>query len=327
MEPLLKNINKKNIKQINDELDISDFSLLLLTSLINKENQILKENSCLLKKGFYFGDKLSGIMCELYSFKNEFIILFGFKLESTDMDEITLFQIENKIEKIKFFLTKKNIANKYVYEMSVYNSYEEGNQSINLFFEPRVNHVLSIHFQIGRIMNDGPVINVKYVKDDDSKDNGNTKNVLIYNSKEIKIKGLLKKNYTIYFGCEKQSNSIINKFRGFMGDIFFLDIKDKTINNNTISELLLNLRGNYNEIVTIFNESDNNIFMNYKIKNPEFIELKNKIKAFDEKENPLCNYIYTEINTNYLNLVKYNNFQNNKSNLKNKINIEKIFNM
>jgi hypothetical protein len=79
--------------------------------------------------------------------------------------------------------------------MSVYNSYEVGNQSINLFFEPRVNHVLSIHFQIGRIMNDGPVINVKYVKDDDSKDNGNTKNVLIYNSKEIKIKGLLKKNY------------------------------------------------------------------------------------------------------------------------------------
>ena len=40
-EPLFTNINKKNLKQLNYDLNLSDFSIFLLNSLIKKENEIL----------------------------------------------------------------------------------------------------------------------------------------------------------------------------------------------------------------------------------------------------------------------------------------------
>ena len=311
IEPLFININKKNIKQINDELDISDFSLSLLNSLILKEKQILKENSCLLKSGFYFGDELSGIICEFNSFKNECIILFGFKLESYEMDEITLLQIDHETEEFRFGLKKNNKDNKCEYEMYLYDSYDKENKSINITLEANINYILTIQIKNEGIMFNSKVINVKYVKDCDNK--AHRKNKSILTGKELKIKGSMKKNYNMYFGCEIKSNNIINKFRGFFGDIIILDIKNKSINNIKFSELLLHLEGNYNEIVSIFCENDNNIFMIYNSNFPNFIELKNKIKTFEEKDNPLYNSIKSIISTNYFKFVEYKNLNNHNN--------------
>ena len=59
LEPLFINLNKKDISQINKELNISDFSLLLLESLNVKETEIINKNSCLIKNGFYLGNDIS----------------------------------------------------------------------------------------------------------------------------------------------------------------------------------------------------------------------------------------------------------------------------
>jgi hypothetical protein len=92
-----------------------------------------------------------------------------------------------------------------------------------------------------------------------------------------------------------------------------LDIKNKSINNIKFSELLLHLEGNYNEIVSIFCENDNNIFMIYNSNFPNFIELKSKIKSFEEKENPLSNSIKSIISTNFFRFVEYNNLNNHNN--------------
>ena len=49
----------------------------------------------MLRQGFYFGNEISGLTLGLNSLENEFIIMFGFKLESNKLNYITLFDILN----------------------------------------------------------------------------------------------------------------------------------------------------------------------------------------------------------------------------------------
>ena len=109
LEPLFINIHKKNINQIENELDFHDFSLILLDSLINKEKEILKNNFFILKQGFYLGNEKSGIIYDLSILDNEFDILVGFKLDSIDLYNVSLLQLVDKtknISQLKIFFIK-----------------------------------------------------------------------------------------------------------------------------------------------------------------------------------------------------------------------------
>ena len=68
--------------EIYKELELVDFTLNYLNALNNKEKTTLRENPCMIKQGFYLGNKLSGIYGDIYNnFENDFVIFFGFRLE------------------------------------------------------------------------------------------------------------------------------------------------------------------------------------------------------------------------------------------------------
>jgi hypothetical protein len=96
LSPLFINIQKKNIKQIKNEIKLSDISLSFIKSVIQKESSVLRKNPLLLRQGFYFGNNSSGIACEVNPFENDFIIMLGFELESNDLESMILFDICNK---------------------------------------------------------------------------------------------------------------------------------------------------------------------------------------------------------------------------------------
>ena len=303
---LFINLNKKNLSYINDELNISDFSLSLLDSLIEKESQLLKKYSCYIKKGFYLGNETSGFYCNINSLENEFVILFGFRIESSELDEITLFNIVNnkdQITLVKFYLSKT--YHNDIYELSVEDKKEQHSVKINIYHGK--NYIFAISFKIGGIMKSSE-INVTYVKDD------NRKKKLEYeiepkNGREIKIKNFKNENIGIYFGCDfdnKKAYKLVNKFHGFIGDIFILNtknIKNSDIENEFI-KLILSLEGKYINLLSIFGgKYENNIYMNFKEdNNSKYIELKEKIKDLAKNENKFFNTI---ILSDFFKLVEY----------------------
>ena len=316
IEPLFKNINKKNIKQMNDELNLIDFSLSLLNSLINKENQIKLTNSCLLKNGFYFGSKTSGLKCEFNNIGNEFIILFGFRIQSYEMSEITLFEIVNNKDNtniLKLFLkTSYNYSKNY--ELFFENKRNESTTRISIQFNK--NYIVTIHVKTGIMRSN--VVNVNYVKDNSDL---STKDYILksFNGLEIHLKTFINENFTINFGCEidkNDPNKIINKFRGFIGDIIILNTGNikESVNDQEFRKILLNLEGDYNKIISIFGESDDNIFMKNQNMNPKLIEFKKKIKVFDNN-NSLYNSLKAIISSTYFKFIEYKDEDDDISNM------------
>jgi hypothetical protein len=114
IEPLFFHLNNKNLDEIYNELELVDFTLNYLNALNNKEKTTLRENPCMIKQGFYLGNKLSGIYGDIYNnFENDFVIFFGFRLESDLLNDILIFQLYNEEKnQIKIFL-RKNLQNNY----------------------------------------------------------------------------------------------------------------------------------------------------------------------------------------------------------------------
>ena len=314
MKPIIRqigalfiNLNKKNISDINKELNTIDFSLSFLDSLIDKESQLLKNCSCFIKKGFYLGNEKGGLFCNINSLENEFIILFGFRIESNELDEITLFNIVNNKDQIsiaKFFLIKT--YHNDIYELLVEDKKEQHSFKINVHHGK--NYVFAISFKIGGFMK-STEINVIYVKDD------NRKKKLEFetdpkNGREIKIKNFKNENIDIYFGCDfdaRTGTEIVNKFHGIIGDIFILNtknIKNSGIENEFI-KLLLSLERNYVNILPILGEiNENNIFIDDKNNNNiKYFELKEKIKELVKNENKFFNTI---IMSDFFKSIEYN---------------------
>ena len=78
-EPLILNLNNKNLDEIHNELELSDLILNYLEGLNNKEKALSDQDGCLLKNGFYFGNKSSAIYGDINSnLETDFIILFIF---------------------------------------------------------------------------------------------------------------------------------------------------------------------------------------------------------------------------------------------------------
>ena len=164
LEPLFININEKKIKQLESDINLSDFSISLMNSLIRKEDKILKKHSCLIKQGFYFGNDISGLVCDINSLENEFIIVLGFMIESNKMIEITLFNIINNKDKsteLKLFLRKINKEN--VYELLV-ESKNITESTTRIYIECNSYYILSIHFKIGGLFQSSSM-KIYYIKD------------------------------------------------------------------------------------------------------------------------------------------------------------------
>ena len=309
LEPLIVNIQSKSIKKLNEEINISDFPLSLLDALNNKENQILMNNSCFLKQGFYLGNQESGIVCDFNSLNNEFVIFFGFRLQNSDIKEITLFEIKynkDNSRQIKIFLKSNDSNNNY--EMFAEDKNDQV-QSFQININVDINYIFSIHFKIGGLMHHTS-IKVNYIRDNIYTNNKeDVKKELKEDIKEIKIKNFRTEDFSLYFGCDINNNGqdIINKFRGYIGDIIILNGANfKNLYDNTeIDKLLFNLKGKYPDIFSLSAEiQESNIFIKNENNGPNFIELKEKIKTFRDNENTLFDAIKI-ISSNYFKLVNY----------------------
>ena len=306
LEPLIVNIQNKSIKKLNEEIKISDFSLSLLEALNNKENQILKNHSCFLKQGFYFGNHEGGLVCDFNYLNNEFVIFFGFRLEKSEMKEIILFDIKynkDNSSQIKFFLRSNGDNDNY----EIFAEDKNGQaQSFQIIISVGINYIFSIHFKIGGLMHQTS-IKVNYIKDNIYTNN---KEDIKTDIKEIKIKNFRTEDISIYFGCYINNNGqdiIINKFRGYIGDTIILNGSTfkYLYDNIEIDNLLFILKGNYSDIFTLSAEiQENNIFIKNKNNSPEIIQIKEKIKSFWDNENALFDAIKI-ISSNYFKLVNY----------------------
>jgi hypothetical protein len=114
IEPLFFHLNNKNLDEIHNELELVDFTLNYLNALNNKEKTTIRENPCMIKQGFFFGNEFSGIYGDLSNnFENDFAIIFGFRLESDLLYDVVLFELYNEEKnQIKIFL-RKNLQNNY----------------------------------------------------------------------------------------------------------------------------------------------------------------------------------------------------------------------
>ena len=293
LEPLFTNIQKKEINQISQELIVSNFSILLLDSIINEEKNILKHNSCFLRKGFYLGNETCRISCDFNSLENEFIILFGLKLEKNKERNISLYNIKytkDKSTQIKFYL--KNYDFEDIYEIFAKDKREQEN-SLKISLRPGMSYILAFHFKIGGLMH-STTIKTFFVKDNNNSNKEENK-VEIKNGKEIKIKNFKSENFILNFGYD-EADKINKNIIGFLGDIIIINLKNmKNYNIPDIINSFLTLERQYCDILNILEEKfDNNIFIVNKstdIENKKFIGLKEKIKGFGENDNKLINSI------------------------------------
>ena len=314
LEPFFINNSKKNAEKIKKELNISDFPLLLLDSLINYENKILSENSCFIKQGFYFGNDTRGLVCEFNSLESEFIIVFGLRIETEDINEATLFSIKNYKDsstQVKFFIRKNIINNIHYYEL-ISGDKKEVQHNTQIKIKCKTNYIFSFNFKIGGLMHSSH-IKINYIKDAELNDEDIKKQ--INNGKELKIKNFKTENLSVYFGCEsnpidqspKDNN---NNFVGFIGDIIFFNTK--YLKNSPIfdsidefNNLLFSLQGNYFDIISIFEDyNEKNIYLKNN-PNPNLIQLKNKINSLGENENKIFDTIKMIISSNSFKLIDY----------------------
>ena len=313
LEPLFININKKNINQIENELNITDFSISLINTLVDKESHILKNNLYSLRHGFYFGKEKCGIIYDFNSLDNEFFIMLGLKVEQNKNDILTIFQIINSQTntsqlKIYLFKNKKNIY----YEMIVEDKKAGINSNIKVFTNKT--YIFIFHIKNKGLMKESQLkINYVYDKNEIEKENKNN----FYSIEDLKIKNIKTENIRLYLGCEmneKNFDEIKNPFEGFIGDLLIFNKNIKSISNELdIYKLLTNLKGNYYSILNLCLENlqNNPIFYNSNnidkcdIFNKNYIKIKEKISSSKENNNKLFDSIKGAIIPDFFKIIEY----------------------
>ena len=67
----------------------------------------------MIKQGFYCVNDKAGINADINNLENDFIIIFGFRLESEELEDVSLFELyQNQKSQIKIYLSK-NYNRKY----------------------------------------------------------------------------------------------------------------------------------------------------------------------------------------------------------------------
>ena len=300
MEPLFVDLKKKSLERINSELHSSNFSLSLINSLINKEKEMTSEEVCKLNEGFYLNNSKSGLIGNMKSLENDFTIIFAIKLDKENEDEITVFKLFSNFEKnyyISFFLRKKFNHNSYDL-ICEQNLDKLKNNDIKINVEKEMNYIFAITFKSEGIFKS--TIKTRYIKDS-AKD--------FFSGSDVKTKSIKKDNLKIAFGCDlnPKSNTIEGKFKGFIGDIIIFNSKNYKIvdgNKNFEGDFIINLKGEYKNIIDLLIEKENqenNIFINKK----QNEETKEKLKNMEIEKNMSLDNIKLIISPDYFKLINY----------------------
>ena len=253
IEPLLLHLNNKDINEIHNEFKLSDFTLNYLNELNNKEKDLLKHDRCLLKEGFYFGNKSSVIYGDLNTpLVGDFAIIFGIKLESEKLDNTILFELFNEEKSLVKFIINKNLKNHY----ELIAQFESKDSSTNVIIKSKKTYIFSFFFTTEGLFHQS-FIKIKYIKDD----NTENEDLEIYSGANIKYKNINNIN-KFCFGCDrirkKRQNTFENKFNGFIGDVIILNVKhNKGFNDSKLFEEILKLKYNYGYIIKLLSEKNN----------------------------------------------------------------------
>ena len=310
LEPLFFNLNNKHIDEIQNELEIIDFTLNYISALNNKEKEILLKDSCMLKQGFYLGNEKSIIYGDINNLEHDFLILFGFRLESENLYDVSLFEIYREEKKqIKIYI-RKDINNRY--ELQIED--EKGVNSSKVNIQIKTTYIFIFQFSFKK-----KEIKIIYIKDIDNNYDSETKkgesNTKVSLGKEIKIKNIKQDNLKICIGCKRGKN-FENNFNGFIGDFIILNakhIKDKKDQElNELYENILKLKGNYIDLIKILSNNENSInkdtYDNIEY-NSTFNESKKILEKFKNNEKfekfKSNFFINTIIRPKYFKLVEY----------------------
>ena len=302
IEPLFLNITKKTIDEIKNELDLTDFSLNYLNALIKQEKKILGTDSCFLKQGLYFGRGNTGLYSDINNLDNDFLIIFGFRLESEDTNDIPLFEIyqEDK-QQIKCYINL-SMSNKYQLQIED----EKHVHNPNIYIKNKKTYIFIFQFMLKKSKS----LKISYIKDDENGKNEQLK-AKINMGKTIKIRSIKQDNLKIFIGC-KRENEIVTNFDGYMGDFIILN-SNKSIKEDKDKDLydtILNLKYNYTEIIKLLSSNKNTLLQNdnyYNLENNStFNTTKKTLKQLENREDFLNNYsINTIISQKYFKLVEY----------------------
>ena len=302
IEPLLLNLNNKNLEEFLNELELADFPLDYLNALNKKEKLMHRANPYIIKNGFYFENKLGGIYGDINNnFENDFVILFSFRLVSDQLSKIVIFELYNEEKtQIKFFLTK-DLKNKY--ELVAVDGDKEKSTRINIY--PDRTYIFELMFTTEGFRRHKSM-KMLYVSDNDDK---SEKKEIINSGAEIKFKNIDNiKGFSI--GCERDKfnkNLFLNKFEGFIGNFIILNAKHIKENMNSYNEIL-KLKNNYYYIIKIL--LDENSLFEDKSFNLEFNSSFNECKKIYEDlkintEFKKDNTINTFVCPKYFKLVEY----------------------
>ena len=293
LQPLFINLTNKDLVKINDELISSNFSLSLVKSLIKKENQIITEEEYRIKEGFYLRGSKCGIIANLKTLDADCSIIFSFKIDKENKEDIILLSLNTEKQTLKFFLRQKMDKN---YEMI----FEERNNTTELLININIdlNYIFVITFSSEKMFK--TTIKTRYIKDKEKK---------FYNGRAVSIKNFKKENMKLYFGCHLnlQTNEIENKFKGFIGDIIIFNSKNNKSSNSTNNfedDFIIGLKGNYKDLYNILLEKDNQekyIFINKK----RNLETERKINNKDIQKIITAENFKLIISPEYFKLLNY----------------------
>ena len=299
MEPLFVDLNKKNIDKINYELHSLNFPLSLLNTLINKETKLSSEEACKIYEGFYLNNSKSGLICNLKSLENDFTIIFSIKLDNENEDEITFFTLFTNFEKNNYikFILRETITEPNTYEICCEHNIDKlKTNELRLFITKEMNYIFSVTIKSEGLFKNS--INTIVLKETG-----------FNNGIPIKTKNFKKDNIKMAFGCElnPNSNSIESKFKGFIGDIIVFNSKNyKAVDskNNFEGDFIVNLKGEYKNIIDLLLEKENqenNIFINKK----QNEETKAKLNNIDIEKCISLDSIKLIISPDYFKLINY----------------------
>ena len=283
-EPLLLNLNKKTIKEIDSEIDIIQFILNFIKDLINRENQIWKDE-IILKEGFYLGNKVCGISSEIDMLEDDFILIFGFCLyennnTTNNINEWTLINIRSKenkdkekVSQIKIWLSKlDNSKNEYNLIISDKNQM----QKTGIIIKSKTSYIFSFNFLKNKS------VKISYISDNKSQ---------VKKIKEIKLKFSIDNTY-IYIGSDIDKKSLIeekqvNTFVGYIGNIIILNNKKLSKKGDAHIDLILTLKGDYSKCILKALEN--------KESNEESINLINNEEKFHFRNNVMNKVIFNSL--------------------------------
>ena len=229
----------------------------------------------------------------------DLIIIFGFRLESEELEDVSLFELyQNTKSQIKIYLSK-NYNRKY----ELYVEDEKNMNSSMVFIQPRKTYIFVFQF----LLKKAKQLKINYIKDDDG---ANSKEG-VNSGHQIKLKSIKLDNLKICIGCkrEKESNTFKPNFSGYIGDLIILNAKHiKEEKDLEIFKDILKLKGDYIEIAKIL--SNNNSMQNDNYYNMEYNstlkESRQILVSLENKTEFKSNFmINTIISPKYFKLVEY----------------------